>query len=423
MRLVYCRDMRQVLIVALCLIALGCANHQFDNPAAPSAGPNLTAPSLLSLAASPGPSAGTATVVATVTNLNGTALADIAVTFSVDVGSIDPSALTNAKGVATVTLTGQPGAAKITARVGASLAISTLVAIQPGPAPMPPPQPTPPPVLPPPVVIVPLVVQLFVTPAAAGNPTVFSMTSTAGIASATWSFGDASASVTTSTVSTTHAYAAGHYSAGLTVVDSLGRTAASPPVSVTIAAVPVPPPPAPAYTVTVAAVPAAVLVGGSSTLTATAVQQNGAPTPTGFAWDCAGTGTFVPGGNPQSCTYLTAGTFTAAVKVTGGLATGTGTVSVIAAAPVLSVNCTVGSTLLTQPVTCVASFTVGGVPFPSNGITSVSWDFGDHSTTTSVLGNTATHSYAAALGYTVVATATIVGTSSPAIGSASVTVN
>lgn len=132
----------------------------------------------------------------------------------------------------------------------------------------------------------------------------------------------------------------GSFAIAASVTDSLGITEQTT-THVTISNPPAPPPPAPppapTYAVTVSASPTAIIVGDTSTLTATATAQNGAPAVTSYEWDCDGNGTvdFTTAGPSQVCTYNTAGTISSRVTAKGAGASGTGSASVTvgAAAP------------------------------------------------------------------------------------------
>jgi hypothetical protein len=98
---------------------------------------------------------------------------------------------------------------------------------------------------------------------------------------------------------------------------------------------PPPPPPAPSFSVGVGATPSTLVAGGSATLVATVQQQNGAPAPTAYAWDCSGTGApiVVTATNSTVCAYATPGTITSRVNVSGGAVFGPGAVTVTVLAP------------------------------------------------------------------------------------------
>lgn len=312
--------MRLTLLVALSLLVASCADHQFDNPAAPSTPSDLTAPARLTLDANPGrgDSAGTAAITATVSNGLGAGVGAVTVSFSVDTGSIPDTAVTSSTGVATVTLTGRPGAAKVIARAG-TLTSSTLVALQspPPPLPLPPAPPVPPPPLPP----APLSVFLRVTPAVAGSATQFGMSINAPLASAVWGFGDSSPAVTTTTGSTSHVYTvAAEYRATLMVTDTSGRTASTQTLVSIANPPPAPQPPTPAPPT----LSASLTCPTPSTLTAgcnVTAAYGGATVPsaaiTRVDWDWgdgAATVTLVPESThlyPQAGTYVVFATVTA----------------------------------------------------------------------------------------------------------------
>lgn len=100
---------------------------------------------------------------------------------------------------------------------------------------------------------------------------------------------------------------------------------------------PKPQPPAPQYGMLLVASPSSVVTGSPTTLSATVSPQFGAPPVTSWVWDCdiatpATDATTVTG---PSCTYATAGTFTAGLRVAGGSTVGFAvtTVTVTAAPP------------------------------------------------------------------------------------------
>jgi hypothetical protein len=350
---------RQLLVLAACLSALGCADHTYDTPAAPTPPPNLAVPSTITVNAAPGVgvAGGTASVTATVNNVVGLALANQAVAFSVDVGSLSPtSALTNTHGIAATTLTGQPGTAKVTATLG-TLTASTLVSIQPAVGPLPTPTPTPVPTPSPPIVL-PLTVSILATAAPTGSPTTFTLSVSPSITSATWSFGDSTASVTTSTApfGMSHTYTApGVYTSSVTVTDALNRTA-SAQLKLTIQNTPPTP-----YSVTVTCATQNVTVP----VPCTATVKDGTTDVTShfvnFVWNFGdSTTTIATIGPSTSHAFASPATYTITVSVEDAAGrTGSGsqsitvpapsyTVSLAAAATTVTVN---GSTMLTATVT------------------------------------------------------------------------
>lgn len=368
--------MHRLCLAIVVLVSTGCAYHSPTGPTPPSQ--DLTTPSALQVNVSPGVgrAGGTATITATVSNRAGTPLASVPVTFSADVGTITPaSAATNEKGIATATMTGPAGAARVTAKAG-SITSAALVAIQPVPPPVPTSsggeEPTPTPVPPPAVPTTPLTVQILVTPAVAGSATGFGLAINSAVTSAVWDFGDTTSTVTTTGAATSHVYAAGSYTASVVVTDDLARTA-SAQTGVVIANAPAPPPPppppAPSYTVTLSASPSSLVVNDSATLTAAVTQNNGAPAATSYAWDCDGNG--VPevtnGVNTHICAYPSAGTIASKVAVSSTsvtAATGSTSVTVAAAAPLLVA---ITANTATPPVGAAVTFTAtvtstGAVP-------------------------------------------------------------
>lgn len=307
-----------------------------------------------------GADAGHATISVKVQNVEGAPMQDVPVTFETDQGTIDPA---NA-----ITLVDGTARASLTASVTATVLVSTrtlsqrlLVTAQapPGASPAPP---TPPPGPTPPSVAA-LTVSLAATPGSAGSPTTFDFASNGTIVQEVWTFGDGSPAVTTTTHTTTHVYVSGgSVIAGVTVLDTLGRTAAST-LTMTISPATAPPtPPAPSYAVTLVASPTTVIIGNNATLTATAIPQNGAPAAASYAFDCDNDGiadmTVAAPVNFTSCPYPSAGTITAAVRVTGGSAIGGATTAVTVTVPPLVVNVTpdnftptVGVTLVTFTAT------------------------------------------------------------------------
>lgn len=207
-----------------------------------------------------------------------------------------------------------------------------------------------------------------------------------------------------------------------------GPPSPPPPPEQPVPPSPPPPPPQPLYLVSVVAAPTSVVTGAATTLTATVTPFNGAPAVASWAWDCDTTTTSVDFTSPTtaSCTYGTAGTFAASVKVTGpgGSPTASATTSVtVTAAPAppvpdITVNC--GTVTRPGSTTCAVSAKLSGVTVAAGRITSVTWDFGDGSPTATgtTTTNTNTHSYVGAATYTVVVTDVVV-TGTTATGSGS----
>jgi hypothetical protein len=174
-----------------------------------------------------------------------------------------------------------------------------------------------------------------------------------------------------------------------------------------------PSPPPPNYVVTVSASPASVLIGGSATLTATAIAASGAPTtPSSYAWDCDGNGTIETTTTVATtiCVYPTEGTIASRVSVSGGTATGSASTNVAATKPTITVACDSPTLVMgTARATCVVNAKLGSDPMPSTTVTAISFDWGD-STTSSVAGtNSEQHDYMTAVTFPIIATATVSG--------------
>lgn len=195
---------------------------------------------------------------------------------------------------------------------------------------------------------------------------------------------------------------------------------------------PTPQPPAAQYGVVLVASPSSVVTGTPTNLSATVSPVFGAPPVTSWVWDCdiATPATDATTPNSASCTYGTAGTFTAGVRVTGGSIVGFAitTVTVIAppvpaapSVPAVTVRCA-QPTPPAMTINCNVSATLDGVVVPSGSIVAANWDFGDAGTATS-LNNAATHVYGVANTYTVLVTnVSVPGTTAKGIGSTNVAV-
>lgn len=371
----------KTLTLSLCVLALTAACAAPLEPTPPRPTPQHGTPSTLELTASPGTGAtgGTAAVVVRVLDAFATPLASVKVALETTVGTIAPGEVTtDENGRGTALLSGPAGAAKVTAAIANGPSMSTQVAIQP-PAALPPTTPTPTPV-PPTTGTGPLTVSLSATVATLGTTTLLSARVEGGAPrSVAWTFGDG-ASFDGASTSAAHTYGAvGTYQASVRVTDQDGRSAsATTAVSVTAAPPPPPPPPGPppSYTVTLAANPATVIVGGSSTLTATVTANNGAVPPTGFQWDCDnGAGVVGNSSSTFTCFYPTVtGARTAKVTVTGDTVSASATTTVTVTAPPLSVAIAGPSPIgVSASATFTATLSSTG-PVPTSGLV---WEWDD----------------------------------------------
>jgi PKD repeat protein len=410
--------MRLLTAVSLACLTAACG---VDAPSTtPTALPAHGAPSKIELSATPGTGehGGSATVTARVMDAYASVLPEVAVTFGATAGTLSEATVaTNSNGVAATTLSADPGTVKVTAAAGAVSSPEISVAIQPVNVFVPPPV-VPPPVVPPtPTPDVPFTVTINAAPAGAGLSTAFGMSGPVQVTSASWTFGDGATGVS-SGPNTAHVYATvGTFPVNVVATDSRGRTA-SASTSVVI--------PAGSFTVTLTPSPASVAIGTAVTLTAAATPVNTPLTPTAFAWDCGdGSAVTTDALTTHQCTYAALATVTPRVTVSNGTITGTASTSVTVTAqpaPVVTVNC--GTVTAGATTTCNVSAKVNGVTVPSSSITSVTWDFGDSTPTTTVASNTTTHTYAGASTYTVIVTnVTVTGTTTKGSGSGTAVVN
>src|SRR3954463_4134022 len=317
-----------LLAVVAALVAVGCG---VDPPTtAPSRVAAHGTPSTIELSATPGTGehGGQATVTARVLDAYALLLPDVSVTFGANAGTFSAATVsTNGNGIATTTLTADPGTVKLTAAAGAVSAPELPVTIQPvnvftpPPGSPPPPLPLPPPTIPPPTPAPPSYgVTIVASPASVviGPPTTLTATVTPlsgapAVASWVWDC-DTSTPATDFTSANSAgpcAYATvGTFTASVRVTG--GAVVGVGTTTVTVTAAPVP-----SYTVTVAASPATIAAGNSTTLTATVTRVNGALPPTSWAWDCDSTTPSIDFNSPISatCTYPIAGIFIAKVTV------------------------------------------------------------------------------------------------------------
>jgi hypothetical protein len=151
---------------------------------------------------------------------------------------------------------------------------------------------------------------------------------------------------------------------------------------------PAPPAPAPTYTVSLTASPASITIGSASTLTASVVQNNGAPVPSTYVWDCENDGTAEATTATPSyalCSFATVGTHTAKVTATGGTVTGSAFTTVTVTP--LPLTATLTSSAPSVAVGSTLTFTVAMTNLNvGETVTSYQWDLdgttGFESTTT-----------------------------------------
>lgn len=248
------------------------------------------------------------------------------------------------------------------------------------PSPTPTPTPTPSP-SPPPSSLQPFELSLYPTPTPVEKGKAVNLVVVAvGTAprepfTVTFSFGDGSPAVSTEKNQVRHTYASvGKVTAAATLVDAAGRRASTETLidvrdePAPEPAPPQPPPPAPSYIVTASASPTSVIIGDPTTVTATAIPQNGAPAPTSYAWDCTNDGTIdqTTAGPSAQCSYTSAGTKTVLVTARSAGATGSGTTTVtVTSGAQLFVGVTASNQnpAIGDPVTFTATVTSSG-PIP-----------------------------------------------------------
>ncbi len=218
----------------------------------------------------------------------------------------------------------------------------------------------------------------------------------ASITGYTWSFGDGSAPVSTSSPASAHTYSRpGTYTVALTTLDSLGLTATDSQ-TVTVYAPPVPALSGPAQQ---------ALVDQPVTLSAgSATDPNPGATITSYEWDF-GDGTTATTTSPTAAhTYTSMGQYTVSVTVVDSLDLSAMTTRSLAvrALPQSAFAASPAVPLEGTPV----SFDAGSSSDPNgSAITRYDWNFGD-GTTASTSAATASHAYARAGTYTVTLTTT-----------------
>jgi hypothetical protein len=240
----------------------------------PPVPPSIPATIALTWVGGVGATAGTVYLAAVVKDASGKGVPAATVRYSTTTGVVQPATVVaDAGGLAQATVT-TSSTATITAAAGSVTASITVTPSAPiTPTPSQPAVPPPAPPGPPPPGA--LTVTIFATPGIAGTSTTFSL-ATQALSQAVWTFGDSSPSVTTSTGFTTHVYAAaGIYPVGVTVTDTLGRTA-STTQNVTISGGTPPAPPASGYILTMGCTAAA---HGTATVCNLAVARDGTRLP------------------------------------------------------------------------------------------------------------------------------------------------
>ena len=126
-----CRSTIFGILFACAVLAYGCAPETPIYPTPPSPQPGR--PAVLELSASPmvGFNTGRATIATRVLDAYANPVKDTAVTLETTSGSISPSTIvSDESGRGTAILTAARGTVKVTASVGPSLTMSTLVSIQ-----------------------------------------------------------------------------------------------------------------------------------------------------------------------------------------------------------------------------------------------------------------------------------------------------
>jgi len=411
----------RLFCVAIALVCVGCAAETPTKPSTPL--PEKGAPARLELNAvvATGANGGTATVTARVIDAFANVIVGMPVNFSASSGTFsETDPITSDKGIATTTLTADPGTVTITAKTG-GVQSQTTVSVQPrsqGPTPTPNPPPAPPP--PPPA---PGAFSLSASCSGRtfGQPTtcLASVLNATGAATIAWDFGDGGQGTSTvvaggSTGVATHQYGAiGPYHVTAIGRDAVGHSA-SAATDITID----PLPPA-TLTAALAASPATVTAFSATTLTVTATAANGAVAATSYTIDCGdGSAAVTSASKTRSCTYTTPGTKTATATATNGVqtsASATTTVTVTAApAPTITVDCSIGTSTTTGPAAvsaCNVAATLGTTPVDPATINISSWTWGDGQTGTPGLGQVSqSHQYtlpSGTTGYTVIVTATV----------------
>jgi hypothetical protein len=364
-----------VALLVLAVFSAACAAGTPTSPTKPAVPTAVPAAIVVTAVSGIGASAGQVFVDATVQDATGKGIGDVVVQFTTTAGTYVADTITAdggglAQAVVTTTVP-----ATVTATTGT---VAGHLDVVPTAAPVPPPPGTPP--SPPPAPAQPTITLAPVATTVGLSTLLQANAFLNGVPAAGygWSFGDG-ATFQGVSAATMHTYTSvGSFTTRVTVTDTLGRSAAGSAIVTVAAAPPPPPPPPPSYSVSLAASPSSLIVSETATLTASVTAQNGAPAPTSYAWDCAGTGIgIVPtASNVQPCTYLTAGTVASRVTVTGGTASGSGSASVtVLPGLVASLTCTVAAHML--PTDCNVTATYGGTIVPSGNITKVDWDWGD----------------------------------------------
>jgi len=298
--------------VAVLLTAIGIAGCAYDNPTQPAPPVvNLSAPAQVNVGAAPGTGAqsGTATVSATVQNVNGAALSNVVVTFATTRGTIAPTQVaTGVNGTATATLTSSD-TADVTASVG-TLTAHTLVVSTGNPT-----SPSTP--------ALPVSFLNVAGSGTAGVPVVFSVSSNAVGATWNWSFGDGANDQSTS-FAISHTYGSpGVYTA------SVSSTAASSSSATVVINPPAAAPPSTTHVLGVTLTCPTAPTHGTTTACNITATYNGSTLPSakvfGVDWDWGDGGQDKSSGPVATHNYANAGTYTIIVNVNANTPDGVAT--------------------------------------------------------------------------------------------------
>ena len=306
-----------------CLVALvllsSCQDSSHINQPTPINIPSVPSRITISAVSGIGAAAGEIYIAARVFDAQGVSVGSTAVTFSTNIGVVSPeSVMADGGGLAQTTVkTTVP--ANIRAAAGSALAT---IDVTPNPpiVPIAPVDPPAPPTPIPPPSQGPFTIELLVSAGVAGSDSLFSLRANGGVSSATWTFGDGSAT-TTSSPSARHAYASANtYVAGVVAVDTLGRSASSSATVSISPATTTAPPGAAGLQIAMTCTPGAarsVACNLSASYNGVPMQST-PPTFTSVDWDW-GDGQsqlLLPGSPLGTHTFVQAGTYTIVPHVT-----------------------------------------------------------------------------------------------------------